>query len=154
MPKVTVRIEGGEELRARLERLEAAARGAALEAAARAGAEVIRAQANQRAPGPHVELEVRESSESAVEVAVGPDRDHWYYQFFELGAGRHAIGPHKKKAIRFPGAEGQEQVRFGVTHPGMTARPFLRPALDGQKANAVEAVGDELKRRIEQVADT
>jgi HK97 gp10 family phage protein len=149
MSTVKCRIEGGEELKARLERLEAAARGAALEAAARAGAEVIRADANRRAPGPHVEMEVSESSESAVEVAVGPDREHWYYQFFELGAGRHTIGPHKKKAIRFPGAEGEEMVRFRVTHPGMAARPFLRPALDGQKANAVEAVGDELQRRIE-----
>ena len=150
MSTVKCRIEGGEELKARLEELAQAVRGAALEAAARAGAEVIRADANRRAPGPHVELEVRESSESAVEVAVGPDKEHWYYQFFELGAGRHTIGPQSKKAIRFPGVEGKQVVRFGVTHPGMAARPFLRPALDGQKSNAVEAVGDELQRRIEQ----
>ena len=149
MGTVACRIEGGDELLAKLKRLEAAARGAALEAAAMAGAEVIRAEANRRAPGPHVDREVSESSDSAVEIAIGPDGEHWYYQFFELGAGRHTIGPHRKKAIRFPGAEGQEMVRFGVTHPGMAPRPFLRPALDGQKANAVEAVGDELQRSLE-----
>ena len=88
-------------------------------------------------------------SDAAVEVGIGPDKDHWYYQFFETGAGRHPIGPESKKAIRFPGAEGQELVRFGVTHPGMAARPFLRPALDGQKAEAVRALGQELRRRIE-----
>ena len=62
--------------------------------------------------------------------------------------GRHPIGPESGKAIKFAGAEGQEMVRFGVTHPGMAARPFLRPALDGQKGRAVEAVGGELRRRI------
>jgi HK97 gp10 family phage protein len=146
---VACRIEGGEELLARLKRLEQAARGAALEAAAMAGAEVIRAEANRRAPGPHVELEASKITDTGAEIAIGPDGEHWYYQFFELGAGRHTIGPHSKKAIRFPGAEGQEMVRFGVTHPGMAARPFLRPALDGQKGAAVEAVGDELQRSIE-----
>jgi HK97 gp10 family phage protein len=153
MDTVTYKIEGWEELKAKLERLEAAARGPALEAAARAGAEVIRAEANRRAPGPHVELETTTVTAAEVEVAIGPDRGHWYYQFFELGAGRHTIGPKSKKAIKFPGAEGQEAIRFGVTHPGMTARPFLRPALDGQKGSAVEAVGEELRRRVEVVGN-
>ena len=151
MAKVSVRIEGGEELKARLERLEAAARQRALEAAAKAGAEVIRDDANRRAPGPHVVAEVVKASDAAVEVGIGPDKDHWYYQFFETGAGRHPIGPESKKAIRFPGAEGQEMVRFGVTHPGMAASPFLRPALDGQTARAVRALGQELGKSIERV---
>ncbi len=151
MPKVVVNIEGREELKAKFEWLAHEARGPALERAVLAGAEPIRADANRRAPGPHIEAEIAESSDLAAEVAIGPDRDHWYYRFFEFGAGSHAIGPAKGKAIRFPGSEG-ETIRFGVVHPGMAAAPFLRPALDGQKEEAVREVGAELRRGIDAVA--
>ena len=147
MPKVKVKIEGVEELRARFEQLEQAARGPALERAVLAGAEVIRADANRRAPGPYIEAELAEVSALRATVEIGPDRAHWYYQFAETGAGGHAITPSKGRAIRFPGREG-EVIRFGVGHPGHAARPFLRPAIDGQKAAAVEAVGADLRRGI------
>lgn len=150
MPSVRVSIEGREELKAKFDRLGKAARGPALERAVLKGAEPIRDEANRRAPGPHIEAEISESSDLAAEVAIGPDKDHWYYRFFETGAGRHGIGPSKGKAIRFPGSDG-ETVRFGVDHPGMTAAPFLRPALDGRKDEATREVGEELRRGIEAV---
>ena len=150
MPNVVVNIEGREELKAKFERLGRAARGPALERAVLAGAEPIRDEANRRAPGPHIEAEISEASEQAAEVEIGPDREHWYYRFFEFGAGSHAIGPSKGRAIRFPGSEG-ETIRFGVVHPGMEARPFLRSALDGRKDEATREVGEELRRGIEAV---
>ena len=151
MTKVTVRIEGADELKAAIEGLRRAARGPILERAALKGAEVIRAEASGNAPGPHVEAEVTKAADLAVEVGIGPDAAHWYYQFFETGAGAHSIDPTKKKALAFPGREGQV-VRFHVGHPGMAAKPFLRPAVDSQKDAAVQATGDELRKGIEAVA--
>jgi len=151
MPSVTVRIEGAEELKAAIEGLRRAARGPVLERAALKGAEVIRAAAASRAPGPYIEAEVTKAADLAVEVGIGPDAAHWYYQFFETGAGAHPIDPTKKKALAFAGREG-EVVRFHVGHPGMAAKPFLRPAIDSQKDAAVAATGDELRKGIESVA--
>ena len=39
-------------------------------------------------------------------------------------------------------------VRKSVQHPGFKARPFLRPALDGQAQNAVIAVAEYIKKRL------
>lgn len=151
MAKVTVHLEGEEELKAALEALARAARGAILERAANDGAEVIRAGAARRAPGPYIEKAVAQQADYAVEVEIGPDEDHWYYGFAETGAAGHAIGPKNRKALAFEG-RGGEVVRFGVEHPGRPAEPFLRPAIDEDGPEAVEATGATLRRGIEAVA--
>lgn len=151
MPSVTVRIEGADELKAQVEALQAKARGAILEKAALKGAKVIEQEAERNAPGPHIVSEVRASGTYAVEFGIGPDAAHWYYGFFETGTGAHIITPKKGRAIAFVGAGG-EAVRFLAAHPGMKARPFLRPALDSKSGEATAAVGDELRRGINSVA--
>jgi len=151
MPTITTRVEGAEELKAKLEALRGKARGAILAAAGKAGAEVIRAGAEANAPGPHIELELARSTDNAVEFMIGPDLAHWYYQFFETGAGRHTITGNAKEAVAFQGVGG-EVVRVSVDHPGMKARPFLRPALDEKGPEAVDKIGRELRRGIESVA--
>lgn len=153
MPAVTVHLEGEAELKAKIEALGKAARGATLERAALAGAEVIRADAQRRAPGPHIEAEVTQAADMAIEVGIGPDKEHWYYLFFETGTSGHGIGPDSGKAIVFSGREGPE-VRFEVDHPGMAAEPFLRPALDSKRDMAIAATGAELRREIERVASS
>lgn len=40
------------------------------------------------------------------------------------------------------------RVIAGVDHPGARARPFMRPALDGQAGAAVVAAGEYIKRRL------
>jgi HK97 gp10 family phage protein len=151
MAKVTVHLEGEEELKAKLEALGRLARGRALEDAAMAGAEVIRADAEHRAPGPHIEAVVTQAADLAVEVGIGPDKAHWYYCYFESGASRHGIRPKNRKALALGGPEGPE-VRFEVDHPGMVAEPFLRPAMDAKGDEATRATGEELRRGIERVA--
>lgn len=146
---VTVTVEGAEELRAAFARLERAVRGPALERAAMAGAEVIRDEARRRGPGPAIEVEVVKEADEAVLVGIGPDKDHWYYGFFETGVSRHKITPHKGKALVFQGREGGEVVRVVVDHQGMPAQPFLRPAIDGRKDEAAAAAGEALRREIE-----
>lgn len=149
--RLTVHLEGEQELKAQLEALGRAARGATLERAAMAGAEVIRAEAQRRAPGPHIESEITQAADLAIEVGIGPDKAYWYYLFFETGAAGHAITPATKGGLAFGGDDGPI-VRFGVDHPGMAAEPFLRPAIDGQGPAAVAATGAELKRGIDAVA--
>ena len=151
MPSVTVRIEGADELKAKVEALQTKARGAILEKAALKGAKVIEQEAERNAPGPHIVTEVRASAKYAVEFGIGPDAAHWYYGFFETGTGIHIITPKTGRAIAFSGAGG-EVVRFLAVHPGMKAKPFLRPAFDTKSGDATAAVGAELVRGINAVA--
>lgn len=150
MPTVTVRIDGAEELQAKFEALERAARGPALERAALAGAAVIEAEASGRAPGPYLESQVLQQTDEAIEIGIGPDADHWYYGFFETGTSGHPIEPASRRALAFEGREG-EIVRKKVYHEGMAARPFLRPALEAGKERAIAATAERLRREIEGV---
>ena len=142
--RFTVTIEGGEELLEQLQRMGVDVK-AALEKVVLEGAEEIRRPANQMAPGPHVVAEVAASGKQAVTVAIGQDKEHWYYQFFETGAQPHEI---TGSPIAFEGREGAV-ITGRVDHTGMAARPFLRPAFDRRKGAAEQRVGEGLKRVIE-----
>lgn len=150
MPTVTVRIDGAEELQAKFEALERAARGATLERAALAGAAVIETEAKNRAPGPYLESEVLQQTDQAIEIGIGPDADHWYYGFFETGTSGHVIEPSSRRALAFEGREGVI-VRRKVYHEGMAARPFLRPAIEAGQEQAIAATAAVLRREIEGV---
>lgn len=136
------KIEGGAELLAKLRKMGVDV-AAVLTAAAQAGAGVIESDAETRAPSPDIEQEVVKRSESRVEVAIGPSDKKWYWKFFETGTQPHEIpGP---LSIEFG---GELHLVGGASHPGMAARPFLRPALDSNKDQARDAVGDVLKGKI------
>jgi len=139
-----VKIEGMDELLKELEKMGAEAEVVMVEAAL-AGARVIAGIANVRAPGPHVEVEVLSRANNRAEVGIGPDRKHWYYLFSELGASPHPITTTRRQALRFFGDEG-DAFAPQVAHPGMPAKPFLRPAMDENKDQAVAEVGDTFKR--------
>jgi len=142
--RVVVRIEGGEELLRQLRRLGVDV-GAVLEEAALAGARAIAEDANQRAPGPHVETNVEKRSKGSVTVDIGPDKEHWWYRFFESGAQPHEI---KGTPLVFEGDAGTV-VTGRVSHTGMAARPFLRPALDTREKEATDQVGRVLRGAVE-----
>lgn len=145
MPRnIVVRIEGGEELLRKLQQMGVDVKGA-LEAAALEGAEEIRRPANQDAPGPHIVAEVVEADKKGCMVDIGPDKDRWYYRFIELGAQAHEI---TGAPLAFEGKEGTV-ITGRVGHPGMAARPFLRPAFDRHKDDAEKAVGERLRKVIE-----
>lgn len=144
MGQIVVRIEGGEELLRKLKKLGVDVRGV-LKAAALAGAEEIRVPANRAAPGPHVVAEVTESRKEYATVGIGPDEEHWYYRFMETGATAHEI---TGAPLAFE-IGGDLVVTGRVGHPGMAARPFLRPAFDRHKGAAEKGVGEKLKKVIE-----
>jgi HK97 gp10 family phage protein len=138
-------LQGGEELERKLKRMGKDAN-RVLDDAAEAGGRVIRDAARAMAPGPHIEMEVERRQHQA-QVAIGPDKDHWYYRFRETGAGRHRITPDKAQALRFESG-GETQFAAGVDHPGMAADPFLRPAYDENKDRAERAVGDTIRKAV------
>jgi hypothetical protein len=141
--KVEIEIEGGEELLKALERSYVNA-DKALDEATLAGGEVVRREANRLAPSPDVEVEVEREGERAV-AKIGPHKDKWYLRFFELGATSHEI---TGLPLAFEGRAGLV-ITGRVDHPGMAARPFLRPAIDSKQDAARDAVGVVLKRAVE-----
>ena len=145
--KIRMTIEGDKELVKKLKELGDGAE-QVLETAAEAGAEVIADQANNHAPGPHIEVDITEKSRTSATVEIGPDEDHWYYRFFETGVQPHEITPKSAGGLAFAGIEGEIVLQL-VQHPGMPANPFLRPAMDEKKQAAVDATGAEFKQEID-----
>lgn len=148
MPKATtMHLDGGEELVAALQRLDLTVK-RELRSAGLAGADVIKRVANARAPGPHIETAVSQSTGSKVVVDIGPDATHWFYRFHETGAAAHEI--QGAALLAFEGRDGTV-ITPRVSHPGMPASPFLRPAFDEKKDAARDAMGDALRARIAEV---
>lgn len=135
--KMRVRITGADEIVRRLNVMGEAAK-EVIEPAALAGAEVIRKAASDKAPRDTGELaqsivaEVKEIKNLKATVAVGPDKDHFYGTFVELG---HALVRGRRKA---------EKRVIGHVPP----HPYLRPALDENKEAAQAAVAEEIRRRL------
>ncbi len=144
---VTVKLEGGDELLAKLRRIDGNVK-ATLRAAGLAGGQVVADVANGMAPGPHIETDVVSVAGSRVTVAIGPDSEHWYYRFVESGAVAHEING--AALLAFEGDSGFV-VTPRVSHPGMAARPFLRPAHDSTHDEQRDAMGDVLRRAVESV---
>lgn len=65
-----------------------------------------------------ITAEVRSRRGATVEVLIGPDKDHFYGKFQELGTKHHK------------------------------AQPFLRPAMDTKSAEAIEAFRREMSRGL------
>lgn len=59
--------------------------------------------------------------------------DVFYSHIIEHGARPHSV----KKGGKGP-----------VTHPGLSPRPFMRPALDSQAGEAIKAAGEYVKKRL------
>ena len=140
-------IEGLEDFIETLGRIDKAVLGTALANAAWKGAGVIQELANDYAPGPHIIRVPDEEFPGKVTILIGPDKEHWYYTFFETGASAHEIGIKNKEALRLYGFGGGE-FAFEVDHPGMAAEPFMRPAVDTGKDTALRTAGDYLLAAI------
>lgn len=146
--RIKAKLEGGDELLKVLRELGISVDDV-LEAAVLAGAEVIREEAAGNAPGSGaIAKEIDAKKPGNVTAAVGPDKAHWYYQFLETGAQAHEIGPDTRQAMMFEGSEGEKFSR-SIQHPGMAADPFLRPAVDGKRQDAVDSVGQVIRKAIE-----
>ena len=149
--KAAFKVQGIDDLTDKLRRLGVDMR-KALPTALMPGAEVIESGANRRAPGPHIVTGKPKRKGDKVSVAVGPDKEHWFYRFAEFGARPHEIKPRRgRQAVAFTGQAGAV-VRRVVHHPGVKQVPFLRPAMDEDRDKAIRAIRDELARIIERIA--
>lgn len=137
------RIEGDQALKDKLDQLGKRGR-VALLPAARAGAAIIEDAAELLAPGPHIITGNEKTEGGMAEIEIGPDEEHWAYRFIEFGATDHEI---KGNPLVFEGDSGLVITRR-VNHPGLTARPFLRPAADRNKKEVSEAAGKVFKSEI------
>ena len=144
MMSETFEIQGDKALMRELQRIVTSTE-AVLGLAAEVGARVIDEAADAKAPGPHIETEVTERTRTRATRDIGPDQEHWYYSLLERGVRPHTIRGNPRLA--FEGREGTVFPRE-VQHPGFAARPFLRPAYDEQRDDAVKRVGEALKGAI------
>jgi len=113
-----------------------------------AGAEIVKRAAESKAHGSvaqHIEIETIFVGQGLPKVLIGPDKDHWYAAFQEFGAKRHTIKIGAGKKILSDGSEvfGRE-----VNHPGVTAKPFMRPAIDDNEAQVKAAMMAVIRRRL------
>jgi HK97 gp10 family phage protein len=140
------------ELQKQFERMGKAVQREELLAALEQGGEVVRTAANGKAPGPHVVMQRdKQQVPTLAVVSIGPDKEHWYYRFAETGAQPHEISPRTRKrlrAIKFTTGGAIEFARV-VEHPGMGARPFLRPAVMENEQRAAEATAAALVKQAE-----
>lgn len=171
----TVTVEGGDELTHKL-RLAGDQVTDILPQAGQAGGDLIRDFALTGAPGPHVIAEAgRPWNAKQVTFLVGPDRDHWYYRFFEFGVQPFEIDMISKRSSRSAvdrkrsakiGREVTKRgrsiksdfraVRFGldsifsVVRPGgFAAKPFLRKAVREHNYAIADRVGTVFKRVLD-----
>lgn len=147
--QVRVRLEGDEALLRKL-RLLGIKTSDVLERAVTAAADVVEDIAVSMAPGDGINHETTMKRATHVEVAVGPDRPHWYYRFAETGAAAHGISPSNAEVLVFHG-DGGETFRARVSHPGISQEPFLRPAMDTGGDDAEREMGETWKQAIRSV---
>lgn len=162
--RVIVRLEGIEEHLALMARLPDAM-DIVIEPAANAGAQLLRDEMAQNAPGPHIVKEVSKKERGRITIVIGPDKAHWYYQFFETGAAAHEISPRRRRevwysrnAARAGGGTGKKALAFGeevfsnVKHPGVGMRAFMRPAVDSKHEEAAKKIAARFREQIEKMA--
>lgn len=139
MPKaIQISVANADEIARQLQARGAAA-GAIVAQVVVAVAEALEPYAESLAPGPHLEVTLESQSRQNATAALGPDRKHWYYKFFEFGTRPH--GPRKAKIMLNP-----EHTLFAHWVRGVAARPFLRPTADTQGETARQTAADAFNR--------
>ena len=156
MANSTIEVKGLAELAHALETLPEKIERNILRSALRAGAKLIGSEAHRLVPqntgrladSIRIGTKKRSGGGLIAYVRAGMNRpkdySHGYYaHMVEGGTAAHVI-----KAP--PGAKLNVNGVFysSVHHPGFTARPFMRPAIDSQHAAAIDAVAAYIRQRL------
>jgi len=154
MADVTVQFEGFAELAKALHELPERVARNGLRAAVNAGANVIKKEAISKAPELTGALKAN-LYQKQIREKSGPVRQTFYVgvkngvaKYAKTAANRRAgkVGVYKNAGSTFY----WRFIEFGTSK--MPAKPFLRPAFEGQKENAVKAIGAKLDERIQKHA--
>jgi HK97 gp10 family phage protein len=171
----SLKMKGDKELKEKLDRLGKYAR-AALLTAAKAGADPIRGAAQINSPGGEPILIGNEKIDGGTaEVDIGFDEEKWYLRFFEFGSSTHEVtgkkenyvsfkhrkskknqAPEQRKVVGSLAFEGRNGliITKSVEHPGMAAKPFLRPAADSKQDAARDAAGEVFRKEIDKLVES
>jgi len=148
--KVSVKVEGGPQLLKEFAALGGNVRSTS-RSAIRAGAKVIQAQAEVNAqaiatrPAKHTQIKISQRVKGTIEAMIGPSKRKWFYRYFETGVTPHEI---TGAPLVFEGDAGLVVIG-GVNHPGLVARPWLRPAFDSKQGEAPAAIEAAFRKAIE-----
>jgi HK97 gp10 family phage protein len=144
-----VHVRGLSELQKFLDELPQKVEQNILRSALSAGARVVRDQAKANAPvktgtlraGLKVSSRI---SKGVVTASVKAKGKHGYLApWLEYGTSAHKIAGKKGGWLSFGGIFAKS-----VEHPGISPRPFLRPALEARAQDALVAVGEAIKKRL------
>lgn len=144
----TTHVKGLDQLNAFLQQLPVKIERNVLRGSLRAGMNVVKPVAQSSihsvsgalAKGLKVGTRARGGTVTANLRATGPHR--YIAHLVEFGTRPHRIAA-KGKSLFFGGVFAKS-----VDHPGARAKPFLRPALDGQAQAAVIAAAEYMKERL------
>lgn len=140
--RVRMKVEGGDKLARRLQMMAEEVAKTHMREAVLEGAEVIRAEAAEKAPrktgtlASDIQKAVKKQTKNRVEVHIGPGKKGWYGRLVEEG---HAI-------VRGGYRRFKKNPSNVIGHA--PPHPFLRPALDEKADEANEVVAKELRRRL------
>lgn len=144
--KISGKLEGADELLAELQAVGLSVKGTTRKGV-RAGLKAMQVNAERRAGalstrrGKSTKIAISSKARGAVTGQLGPSKKKFYLRFFETGARPHTI---KQTYMRL----GRSVTRR-IKHPGMAARPWLRPAFDESTAAAQQAFGQAMRQAIE-----
>lgn len=145
----TLRVENLDQLKRDFsdlsDRMQRQALGVALRAAGSVVAQDARTRVRRRtgklAKGIIVKVKV---SPRNAEARVGPRREVFYGHFVESGTRPHEIKAKPGKTL----SAGRRTFGPVVHHPGATARPFLQPAFEATREEALRKFGSALRQVI------
>ncbi|MDO9053412.1 MAG: HK97 gp10 family phage protein [Gallionella sp.] len=156
-----LKINGLAELQKLLDELPARIEANVVRGGVRAGARVIADEAKRLCPIGGVENSTRAGEQpgalrDSIRVSAKSQRGRvtatikaggkngvFYAGMVEYGTARHLIKPKNRKSLLLAGV-----AREAVQHPGAKKKPFMRPALDGKAADAVETMADYARTRL------
>ena len=143
------KFKGGKELQDMLNTLPAKIERNIMRSALRAGAAVIRdaarANINDRSGGlsKSVRVSTRARRGEVTATVKAGNKEAFYAHMVEFGTLAHDIPAAKGSALNVAG-----QPRASVEHPGAAPHPFMRPAVDEKQAEAIRAVGEQVRKRL------
>lgn len=149
---LNVKLKGFAELEKALNELPEKIERNIVRSALRQAAKVIEAEAKRQVPvrsgklhdSIRVSVKLKNGRPLATITAGGSKKGQPFYaHFVEFGAAAHVIKAKRGKALAIGGGTVER-----VDHPGARKRPFMRPALDVAARAAVQAFGEQVKRRL------
>jgi HK97 gp10 family phage protein len=151
--RIAGKLEGADELVASIQAVGLNVKGTTRKGV-RAGCKVFQEEANRRAEtlssrrGKAATVKVGSRQKNAVTGQVMPSKKKWYLRFFETGTKAGVRQARGGGAFFFRKGGKSIKVRR-INHPGMAARPWLRPAFDAAQNRARDAFGAAMRQAVE-----